>query len=296
MITYVIPAKNEEKTIKEVIKKINEISNKLFNKNPNIIVVSDSVDKTDEICQEFKNCILIESNNRGLGYAMYLGLKKASKTNCDYICSIDSDGQVDLNEIELFYKKIVGSNLDLVTGSRFLENELINYKYKNSNKIGTVILKSIINLITKYKVTDSHGGIRIMKKKVASKLKMIGDYTYVQETLIDASENNFNHLEIPSKWNLRKHGESKVVRNKLKYAFNVGPVLFCRGNLHKILLYPISLFIMILTTIFLIFKSINFNTFLLSQILSFVIINFAYGIEQYINNIYSVRSDLDKNN
>ena len=232
-ICFVLPAKNEEATIADIISEINNISVKLFKNKSDIIIVSDSIDKTNEIVKKIDNVKLIESNNTGLGRAMYVGLKFAAKSDCEYICSIDSDGQVDLNEISVFYEKIHKSKYDIVIGSRFLESKLINYSYKKSNRFGTILLKTIINLLTDYKVTDSHGGIRIMKRSVARNLKLLGNHTYVQETLIDAYENNFKLLEIPSKWLVRSYGVSKVVKSKINYILNVFPVLFCRSNLHK---------------------------------------------------------------
>ena len=75
----------------------------------------------------------INSANIGLGYAMYIGLKKAVSFKTDFICSIDSDGQVDLKEIEIFYDEIKKGNHQLILGSRFLRKDLIEYDYKLLN-------------------------------------------------------------------------------------------------------------------------------------------------------------------
>lgn len=286
-ICFVLPAKNEEFTIENVIEEINNISIRLFNIKSDIVIVSDSTDKTNEKVEKIENVKLIISNNSGLGRAMYVGLKYASKLGSDYICSIDSDGQVDLNEIKLFYETIHNSEYDIIIGSRFLKNELIKYNYKISNRFGTILLKSIINLLTNYKVTDSHGGIRIMRKKVAQNLKLLGNHTYVQETLIDAYENNFNLLEIPSKWLVRNHGVSKVVRSKINYILNVFPVLFCRSNLHKKIFYPISIILFVVGLANMFFY--NFTNGILFSIFSFVLINFAFGIEQYMHIIFTIK-------
>ena len=290
-ISFVLPAKNEESTIEKVLDQINQISIKIDNKLPNIIVASDSSDKTDQICKKYENVLVINCKNIGLGYAMYLGLKKAAALNTKYICSIDSDGQVDLKEIELFYNEILKNENHLILGSRFLKKDLIKYDYKLLNNIGIKILKFMINYKTKLKITDSHGGIRIMKSEVAQKLKIIGDHTYVQESIIDAVENGFKVKEIESKWLKREHGNSKVVRSKLKYIFNVFPVLFIRCNLHKIIFYTLG-FISLLMSIITLLVGYSEPFYLLPflfLIFSFILIFFGYNLDQYKNIIINLR-------
>ena len=62
-ICFVLPAKNEESTLELIIKKINNIAEKIDTSSVNIIVASDSHDKTDEICNRFDNVILVEDIN-----------------------------------------------------------------------------------------------------------------------------------------------------------------------------------------------------------------------------------------
>ena len=290
-IAFVIPAKNEESTIKSIIEKINSISKNIDTKLMNIIVASDSSDKTDEICKKFNNVTLVSSKNIGLGYAMYLGLKKAAKLNTEFICSIDSDGQVDLDEIDIFYKEILKGESQLILGSRFLKKDLIKYDYKFLNNFGTKLLRYMINYKTKLNITDSHGGIRIMKSDVAKKLKIIGDHTYVQETIIDAVENGYKVKEIESKWLKREFGSSKVVRSKIKYIFNVFPVLFVRCNLHKIIFYPLSILSFMMSFISLIFiQSEPFYLLpFLFLIFSFVLVFFGHNLDQYKNMVIHIR-------
>ncbi len=290
-ISFVLPAKNEESTIEKVLDQINQISIKIDNKLPNIIVASDSSDKTDQICKKYENVLVINCKNIGLGYAMYLGLKKAAALNTKYICSIDSDGQVDLKEIELFYNEILKNENHLILGSRFLKKDLIKYDYKILNNFGTKVLRFMINYKTKLKITDSHGGIRMMNSEVAKKLKIIGDHTYVQESIIDAVENGYKVKEIESKWLKREFGNSKVVRSKLRYIFNVFPVLFIRCNLHKIIFYPLSVLSLSMSLISLLF-GIGEPFYLLPLLLlifSFILIFFGYNLDQYKNIIINLR-------
>ena len=290
-ICFVLPAKNEESTLELIIKKINNIAEKIDTSSVNIIVASDSHDKTDEICNRFDNVILVDGKNIGLGHAMYLGLKKAVSLNTEFICSIDSDGQVDLDEIDIFYDEILKGENQLILGSRFLKKDLIKYNYKFLNNVGTKLLRLMINYKTKLNITDSHGGIRIMRSGVAKKLKIIGDHTYVQETIIDAVENGYKVKEIESKWLKREFGDSKVVRSKIKYIFNVFPVLFIRCNLHKIIFYPLSILSFMMSFISLIFiQSEPFYLLpFLFMIFSFILVFFGHNLEQYKNILINLK-------
>tara|TARA_B100000989_G_scaffold296147_1_gene278725 strand:+ start:5278 stop:6177 length:900 start_codon:yes stop_codon:yes gene_type:complete len=294
-ISFVLPAKNEESTIENVLNEIINISKKIDTNPVGIVVASDSIDNTDQICKKFENVKLINCKNIGLGYSMYLGLREALKFKTDYVCSIDSDGQVDLKEVEIFYKEIKKGENQLILGSRFLNKDLIQYDYKFLNNFGIKLLKFIINFKTKLNITDSHGGIRIMSSEIIKRMKIIGEHTYVQETIIDAVENGYKVKEIESKWLKREFGQSKVVRSKLKYIFNVFPVLFIRCNLHKIIFYPVGILSILMSMISLIFfKSEPYYILpFLFLISGFLILFFGHNLEQYKNIVINLR-ELDR--
>lgn len=263
----ILPVKNEEGTIGNVIK---DLSSKFsHDDNVNFIIVSDSTDKTDEIVKNMNepNIHLLSGDNFGLGYSVLKGTKFALKFSPEYLFTIDTDGQVDLSEVILFIGEAKKDKLtDIFLSSRFLTKDLIDYNYPLVNKFGTIILRNIINFFTNFKVTDSHGGIRLFKNKVAEKLILLGDYTYVQEFLIDASYNSFKLKEIPSKWLKRQYGKSKVVGSIIRYIFNVSPILFVRLNLHKKIFYSLGI-VFFFTFLFKIQEDLSLIYFLTSIIL-----------------------------
>ena len=63
-VSIIIPAFNEEKTIKKLLNKILSIDLSNINFTKEIIIVDDgSTDKTAEICSGYKNIKLIKQNN-----------------------------------------------------------------------------------------------------------------------------------------------------------------------------------------------------------------------------------------
>jgi glycosyltransferase involved in cell wall biosynthesis len=246
-ISFIIPTKNEEKTLPKIVEGLREWGEK--NKYQVFIsITDDSHDQTRQIAKSYGVDVVI-GKGRGLGFAMFRGLKHTLKYEPDVVVSLDGDGQVDLGEINSFILPILNDEADLILGSRFLNNNLIHYNYKFINRNGVRILVWILRKLTGLPITDSHGGIRAMRKEVIENLELIGTHTYVQETIIDAHENGFRVKEIPSKWLPRQAGESRVVLSIPKYVFYTLPVLILRSGKHVKWLFSAGI-LLILASIF----------------------------------------------
>ena len=100
-VSIIIPAFNEEKTIKKLLNKILSIDLSNINFTKEIIIVDDgSTDKTAEICSGYKNIKLIKQNNMGKGSAVQKGILHSSG---DYILVQDADMEYD----PFYYHKLL---------------------------------------------------------------------------------------------------------------------------------------------------------------------------------------------
>ncbi len=259
-VCVVVPTKNEEASIQRVVGEIQDALDPSVYAAPIVLVVDDSTDKTRKLAIEAGAQVLI-GGGRGLGAAMYDGLKTACGYRPDYIVSLDGDGQADATEIPRFLKPLIDDEADLVIGSRFKKPGLIGYKYRLVNRFGTVVLSRILRGFTNLTITDSHGGVRAMRPEVAAELEMLGTHTYVQETIIDAAEKGFRILEVPSVWRRREHGRSRVVGSIPKYVFYTLPILLLRSGHHIRMLYSAGLLLVALALVYFvsILWSVNFN-------------------------------------
>jgi len=235
-VCVVIPSKNEEKSIAKVVRAVREAFDPEEFAEADIIVVDDSTDGTRRAAREAGAEVLI-GGGRGLGSAMFDGLKAAAERQPDFIVSIDGDGQADASEIPRFVQPLADDEADLVLGSRFRRPGSVEYRYKFINRLGTRVLSWMLRRLTGLRLTDSHGGIRAMRPAVAEELEMLGTHTYVQETIIDAAEKGFRIKEIPTVWKKREHGGSRVVSNIPRYVFYTLPILLLRSGQHIRLLY-----------------------------------------------------------
>ena len=111
----VIPTYNNAGTISQVIADVKRFSS-------DIIVVNDgSTDGTSEILLAIKNIrVIAYSKNRGKGYAIKLGLRKAYEWGFRYAITIDSDGQHYADDIPVFIRRIEQVPDSLLIGARNL--------------------------------------------------------------------------------------------------------------------------------------------------------------------------------
>mgnify|MGYP000869338433 CR=1 FL=1 len=239
-ICAVIPTKNEQASIEKVVRDLRAEVDRLDHELVGVIITDDSTDQTRKIAKAMGATVVI-GEGKGLGYAMWKGLKAALKFNPEIIISMDADGQSEIKELGRFLAPILSDEADLVLGSRFKAKGLIAYAYHWKNRLGIRILVKILRYLTKLPLTDSHGGLRAMVPDVARELEMVGTHTYVQETIIDAKEKGFRIQEIESAWRERKEGSSRVVSSIPVYVFYTLPVLILRAGQHIKFLYPMGL-------------------------------------------------------
>lgn len=239
-LVCVLPSKDESVTIESVLSNlIATIEQIEFVSLVKIILTDDSTDSTREIARRFD---LVEVINGGgaLGRAMVRGLWRSKKYEPDIVVSLDSDGQLDLGELKIFLDYFNNNQVDLLLGSRFMNGDHIEYKYPFINKIGVILLSTFLSIATKQKITDSHGGLRVMSRHFIEQVKVAGSHTYVQETIIGAARSGLKIHELESKWLLRRSGGSRVVGNIPRYIRRTLPYLVYRTNYDLSLFLPVA--------------------------------------------------------
>jgi len=227
----VIPAKNEGATIAAMIARTRDICTREVGLVPQFLIVSDSRDNTESEAAA-AGAIVVHGEGKGLGAAMYKGLKESVRHGADYIATIDADGQFDPTELAKVVVPCLQGKADLVLGSRFLGGNHVLYKMPAVNRFGNWILSKMTSFIVRRTITDAQTGYRCMRAAVAESLEMYGSHTYVQETIIDAAQKNFRVLEVPAVFHKREHGGSKVVSSWPRYAIWTMPILIMRAGIH----------------------------------------------------------------
>ena len=210
----IIPIYNEEENLPFLFENIKKIIRPEFS----FIFINDgSEDNSSEVLKniDFKHYLINHRKNLGLANAVKSGIDKAIELNVDFVVKVDADLQHNLEEINLFLNEL-NEEVDFVYGDRF--NGKINYKMEFIRKIGNKFFSSLTKWLTGYKITDSQPGFIAMKIELAKKIRMLGNYNYTQQVLIEASLLGFKFKQVPITFNKRIHGSSFV---SLKYPFKV---------------------------------------------------------------------------
>ena len=176
----IIPAYNEEKSIKNVAKRAQNYSD--------VLVVDDgSTDSTSSLAKETGAKVLKHKENKGKGAAIKTGLNYVIKKDYKMLILLDGDGQHDPRCIPELLSGI--DSVDMRICSRFQEHpQNMSLNRKVSNKLTTHILR----YLTGYKLTDSQCGFRVISIKSAPLFLDIpyNDYIYESEVLYQAAKNN----------------------------------------------------------------------------------------------------------
>lgn len=234
MTAVVLFAKNEEKIIGPVIEDLKRALKQVPHSKPQLFLCDDSTDSTALVARD-KGLVVIKGPGQGLGLSYYFALRFLSDKRFSSIITIDGDGQTDLQEIPYFYKEL--EKYDMVVGSRFLNKGLVSYPYPKINFFGVRVLSFLISVGAQQRFTDSHGGLRVMKTAVAKGMDFLGTHSYVQESIISSARRGFKIKELPSKWNQRVYGQSRVLHSKLQYIKAMALPLFLQVRVHWLLAF-----------------------------------------------------------
>lgn len=158
----IIPAYNEQETIKNVIEQWYPIVEKVGNDSRLVVINDGSKDNTLAIMQELaKNkpqFIPLTKENGGHGAAVLYGYQYAIKAGADYIFQTDSDGQTVPEEFWPFWKQ--KEKYAMVIGYRNTRQDGF------SRIVVTKTLKLVIKLCFGVTVTDANTPFRLMKTSV----------------------------------------------------------------------------------------------------------------------------------
>lgn len=174
-LSIVIPAYNEEKSIKTLVEKV--LAAKSLGLKKEIIIVNDgSSDKTAKILNSTfsKNKsirIIHKKKNEGIGSALRTGFMK---TKGDIVLVQDADLEYDPKDYPILLKPYFENDADVVYGSRYLNTnpqKVMRFWHTQVNKFLTMLSNMLSNLI----LTDMETGYKSFKgeiiREIAPKLR-----------------------------------------------------------------------------------------------------------------------------
>lgn len=221
-LVITIPAYNEESTIPHVLREIPRHVEGI-NSIEVILVDDGSTDNTIAEATEIGvDEVVTHKVNKGLGVAFRDGIDSALERGANIIVNIDADGQYNATQIPNLIKPILEGKADIVLGWRDIDKlDFMPKGKKLGNKLATWLTRSLSGLPIK----DAQTGFRAFSREAALRMNLFGKYTYVQETIIQASHKGLQIEQVPIEFRVRD-GRSRLIRSLGAYARRAGAIIF----------------------------------------------------------------------
>jgi dolichol-phosphate mannosyltransferase len=215
-ITVIIPAYNEEKTVAQVLRKVQAIDLGPLKKE--IIIVDDG--STDQTFNEIRSVAkeissfypIRHKKNKGKGSAVVSGIKKATG---DIIVIQDADFEYDPNDIPRLIKPILDNNAMVVYGTRLKVKPVFFGKNRTPHLhhfFGNKFLSLVTSILYGYSVSDMETGYKAMKREVLSGIRLYSrSFDFEPEITAKILKKKIRIYEIPIKTKPRSYDEGKKI-------------------------------------------------------------------------------------
>lgn len=175
LLSIIIPAYNEEATIRRVIDSVRSV-NLVAGIKKEIIVVNDcSRDNTRQVVEQYLQenpdtgiRLLNHEVNKGKGAALHTGIKQATG---DFVIVQDADLEYDAREFNLLLQPILDGFADVVYGSRFIGGNPHRILFF-WHSIGNKFLTFFSNMFTNLNLTDMETCYKMFKREIIQPLEL----------------------------------------------------------------------------------------------------------------------------
>jgi dipeptidyl aminopeptidase/acylaminoacyl peptidase len=200
-VAVVIPAYNEEPTVRQVVE---GIPRELAGLPVEVIVVNDgSTDATVAEARAGGALVCDNPVNRGQGLIFMQGYWLARQRGAQVIATTDADAQYDETELEQLVEPIVNGRADFVNGSRRLGTELTTDPIRHA---GVIFFGKLVSLLVGQKITDPACGIRAFSAELTGAVTLEQTQYQTSEILISSAMMGYRVIEVPTTMRDRPDG------------------------------------------------------------------------------------------
>ena len=211
----IVPAFNEAGAIASTIAAIHAAAADF-----DVLVVDDgSGDATAKIAAGTGAAVLRMPFNLGIGGAMQCGYMYALERGYEVAVQVDGDGQHDPHHIhDLLDRLRSDPDLNMVTGSRFLDPAGEGYRSSGTRRVGIRIFSKVVSLITGQPVTDPTSGFRMTNRRGIELFARDYPHDYPEvEAILLMHAHRLRSCEIPVRMRPRETGESAISSSQSVY-------------------------------------------------------------------------------
>ena len=183
-----VPALNEEKTIREVILRLKKV------KLNSLVIDDGSIDRTGEIAKKSGAIVIRHSKNKGKGEALKTGFDYILKNrpDVDNIVIVDSDLQYHPEESVKLLNPLEKKQADFVMG--FRDWSTVPFRHR----LGNFVWRTSFNIFFGKKLKDTNCGFMGLSRNAIKKMKRAyGGYIIENMMLVDAIKNGLKIKQVP---------------------------------------------------------------------------------------------------
>lgn len=217
IVSVVIPAFKEGKTIRKVIK---EIKRSATYETQIIIVDGYSNDGTEEIAKE-ENVEFVTESRAGYGRAIRTGLDHVKG---DIIVIIDADDTYEACDMDRLFIPLLKDEADVCLASR-MGGTLLPGAMPVVNYVGNRIFTWLYSIMYRQQISDTQTGFRAITKRALGRLELRVDGMGISTAMLtEAAKKGLRITEFPTTYKPRNnHSKSKL--NKFKAGCEIFSIL-----------------------------------------------------------------------
>ncbi len=217
LISVIVPAFKQERTIIHDLKTIKDVLDKLRYPTELICVVDGRIDETFDRAKKFaeKNSnthVIGYDTNKGKGYAVRFGM---AESKGDIIAFIDSGMDIDPNGLSMLLEHFEWYDADIMVGSKRHPVSKVHYPWQR--RILSIGYQLIVWILFGLRIKDTQVGLKFFKRGVLEKVLprlLVKRYAFDVEMLAVANYLGFKRIfEAPVEIKLN-FGETSSVTNQ----------------------------------------------------------------------------------
>lgn len=197
LISIIVPAYHQEKTIKEDLLRILKVLENFRFKNELICVVDGSVDRTleraQELTKEHKTLKVIGyEHNKGKGYAVRFGM---AESKGDIIAFIDAGMELNPAGLYMLLEHFEWYHADIIIGSKRHPVSKVSYPWQR--KVLSYFYQLLVRVLFGLKVKDTQVGMKFYRREVLEKVLprlLVKTYAFDIEILAVANLLGFKRI------------------------------------------------------------------------------------------------------
>ena len=190
-VAVVIPVHNEEQVVEQVVRAVRA-------EYENVVCVNDgSTDGSAAAVARTGAFLINHPINMGQGAALQTGIEFVrTLLGIRYVVTFDADGQHRLVDVARMLAEIEASGVDVVLGSRFLDEQPSAMPTAKRWVLKLAIAFS--NLVSGLRLTDTHNGLRVFTRRVADALQItMPDMAHASEIVDIIATHHYSYREVP---------------------------------------------------------------------------------------------------